>query len=88
MPNWEYGALIQVRDLSRAMREAHSRSQSQSKEDPDLAKAEPLFNFSADSWMLPASESEYRDGLKYARNYFRRLSEFTPQSKLRIKIGT
>ena len=75
MPNWEYGVLIQVRDLSRAMREVLSRSQSQSMEDPDLAIAEPNFNFNSNSWVLPASESEYRDGLKFARNYFRRLSE-------------
>ena len=75
MPNWEYGVLIQVRDLARAMREVLSRSQSQSTEDPDLAMAEPRFNFNSNSWMLPASESEYRDGLKYARSYFRRLSD-------------
>lgn len=75
LPNWEYGALIQVRDLSRAMREVHSRSQSQSTEDPDLAMAEPRFNFKADSWILPASESEYRDGRDYVHKYFLRLSD-------------
>jgi hypothetical protein len=75
IPNWEYGALIQARDLSRALREVLSRSQSQSKEDPDLAMAEPRFNFGASSWMLPASESEYRDGLNSLRSYFRRLSD-------------
>jgi len=75
MPNWEYGALIQVRDLSRALREVLSRSQSQSREDKDLTLAEPNFNFSANSWMLPASESEYRDGLNSVRSYFHRLSD-------------
>lgn len=75
MPYWEYGALIQVRDLARALREVHSRSQSQSTEDPDLALAEPRFNFAADKWILPSSESQYRDGLRYARSYFRRLSD-------------
>jgi len=75
MPNWEYGALIQSRDLARAMREVFSRSQSQSTEDPDLVEAEPRFNFNSNSWMLPSSESEYRDGLKYMRSYFRRLSD-------------
>lgn len=79
IPNWEYGALIQVRDLSRAMREAFSRSQSQSTEDPDLAIAEPNFNFNADSWVLPASESEYRKGLDHAYRYFRRLSDSNAQ---------
>ncbi len=75
MPNWEYGVLIQSRDLVRALREVFSRSQSQSTEDVDLVMAEPRFNFDSDSWALPASESEYRDGLKYVRRYFDRLSE-------------
>lgn len=75
MPSWEYGVLIQVRDLSRAMREVLSRSQSQSTEDVDLVVMEPRFNFNSDSWILPSSESEYRDGLRYARAYFDRLSD-------------
>ncbi len=75
MPNWEYGALIQVRDLARALREAHSRSQSQSTEDKGLALAEPLFNFKATSWMLPPSEREYRNGVKHLKGYAKRLSD-------------
>lgn len=75
MPNWEYGALIQVRDLSRAMRESYSRSQSQSREDKDLAEAEPRFNFKADSWAIPASESEYRAGIRYLYSYLQRLAD-------------
>lgn len=73
MPNWEYGVLIQSRDLARALREVLSRSQSQSREDPDLSLAEPRINFQSDSWMLPASESEYRDAAKYLEAYFKRL---------------
>lgn len=75
MPNWEYGVLIQTRDLTRAMRESFSRSQSQSKEDVDLAKAEPRLNFSRNSWAVPASESEYRAGIKYLDRYFDRLAD-------------
>lgn len=75
IPNWEYGALIQVRDLSRALREVFSRSQSQSTEDVDLVIMEPRFNFDSNSWILPSTESQYEDGLKYARRYFRRLSD-------------
>tara|TARA_R110001583_G_scaffold21159_1_gene80468 strand:+ start:4522 stop:5556 length:1035 start_codon:yes stop_codon:yes gene_type:complete len=75
MPAWEYGVLIQLRDLSRAMRENFSRSQSQSQEDGDLAKAEPRFNFSNNSWAVPASESEYRQGLKFLKTYRRRLAD-------------
>lgn len=73
IPNWEYGVLIQVRDLSRALREAFSRSQSQSKEDPDLSLAEPRLVFKNSSWIVPASESEYRDGLRYLESYHKRL---------------
>lgn len=75
MPRWEFGVLIQVRDLSKAMRESFSRSQSQSVEDEALAKAEPRFNFDNDSWALPASETEYRDGIGYLRAYLVRLTD-------------
>lgn len=75
MPNWEYGALIQVRDLSRAMREVFSRSQSQSTEDEDLAMAEPRYHFDSDSWVLPSSESEYQQAQDFTRAYFSRLSD-------------
>ncbi len=73
MPNWEYGALIQCRDLARALREVLSRSQSQSREDADLTLAEPRINFQSDSWVLPSSESEYRDASRYLRAYLARL---------------
>lgn len=73
IPSWEYGVIIQVRDLSKAMREAFSRSQSQSTEDKDLALAEPRFNFDHDSWMLPASEKEYSDGRHHLQSYLDRL---------------
>jgi len=79
VPNWEYGVLIQMRDMSRALRKDFSRSQSQSTEDADLAVAEPQFNFDSTSWMLPASESEYRRGLKALQTYRDRLSD-TQQS--------
>lgn len=80
MPNWEFGVLTQVRDLSRAMRQSFSRSQSQSREDEALAKAEPRFNFDNNSWALPASESEYRDGIAYLRAYLLRLTDDRPDN--------
>lgn len=75
MPSWEFGVLIQIRDLSRAMRRDMSRSQSQSTEDPDLSRAEPLFHFDHASWMLPSTEGEYRRGLDYVNDYLMRLSD-------------
>ncbi len=80
LPNWEYGVLIQVRDLSKAMREAFSRSQSQSTEDTDLALAESRFNFDNNSWALPASEAQYREGIRFLRKYLSRLADEDQQN--------
>jgi hypothetical protein len=73
MPSWEYGVLIQSRDLARALREVLSRSQSQSQEDVDLTLAEPRINFQNSSWALPATESEYGDARRYLKAYLNRL---------------
>ncbi|MDO3388307.1 DUF2333 family protein [Gilvimarinus sp. SDUM040013] len=75
MPNWEYGVIIQVRDMSKAMREAFSRSQSQSLEDKDLATAESRFNFNNDSWLFPPTERQYSEGVKHLNNYLQRLAD-------------
>ena len=73
MPNWEFGVLQQVRDLARVIRNDYSRSQSQSKEDPDVSAAEPRFFFDNDSWILPRTESEYRDAIDGFKKYRDRL---------------
>lgn len=73
--HWEYGVLVQVRDMSRALRKDFARSQSQSAEDADLARAEPRFNFDNKSWILPSSESEYREGINSLSRYQARLSD-------------
>lgn len=75
MPNWEYGVLVQVRDMVRVMRRDMSRSQSQSQEDVDLQRAEPQFNFDNASWAMPSTEAEYRRGIKALESYLARLSE-------------
>lgn len=74
IPNWEYGVLQQVRDLARVTRNDFSRSQSQSREDPDLAAAEPAFFVDHTSWVLPRPESEYRAALEGFRRYRDRLA--------------
>lgn len=73
MPNWEFGVLVQVRDLARVMRNDISRSQTQSVEDQDLAEAEPNFNFDNNSWILPSSESRYRQAIRHVESYQARL---------------
>lgn len=75
MPNWEFGALVQVRDMARALRNDFSRSQSQSTEDTDLIIAEPQFNFDNASWILPSTEGEYRKAIKALERYNQRLGD-------------
>ncbi|MBL4868168.1 MAG: DUF2333 family protein, partial [Pseudomonadales bacterium] len=75
IPNWEFGVLVQVRDLSQALRKDIARSQSQSREDVNLSIAEPQFNFDHTSWAFPATENEYRRGIKELNKYLTRLSD-------------
>jgi hypothetical protein len=75
IPNWEFGVLVQVRDLSRAYREAFSRSQSQSTEDQDLIISEPKFNFDSNSWLFPPTESEYQEAIDHLYSYFSRIAD-------------
>lgn len=75
IPNWEFGVLVQARDLALALRNDFSRSQSQSVEDKDLMKAQPQFNFDSESWILPATEGEYQKGIDALSHYATRLTE-------------
>lgn len=77
IPSWEQGALIQVRDLSRVLRNDFSRSQTQSSEDPDLSQAEPLFNYATDRWLIPATEGKYTEGMQFLESYLTRLADPT-----------
>ena len=96
LPSWEFGVLVQIRDMSKAMRESFSRSQSQSTEDADLALAEPRFNVDHHSWAVPWPESEYADGRNYLQSYLARLGDeqsydaqfYARADNLRYWLGT
>lgn len=75
IPNWEYGALVDLRDTVRVLRNDFSRSQTQSIEDRDLAVADPQFHFDSQSWILPATETEYRKGVEALYRYLTRLAD-------------
>ena len=80
VPNWEFGVLIHLRDISRALRNDFSRSQSQSAEDPDLANAQGSFFYDNASWIFPQTEAEYRDGANHIRAYALRLTDASAQN--------
>lgn len=75
VPNWEFGVLVQLRDLTRSMRNHFSRSRTQAVEDKDLIKADPNFNFNSESWIFPTTESVYWDGIDDLRRYMKRLTD-------------
>lgn len=75
MPSWEFGVLTELRDTVRSMRNDFARAQSQSAEDRDLRRADAQFHFAHDSWMLPATEDEYRRGMEALQNYLIRLTD-------------
>jgi len=75
IPEWEFGVIIQVRDMVRVMRNDLSRSQSQSQEDPDLADAEGKLFFDNSRWILPRSEAEYAEGIVRLQSYLARLAD-------------
>jgi hypothetical protein len=75
VPNWEFGALTQVRDLGRTLRNDFSRSQTQSTEDPDLSEADPFLHYSSDRWLPPDTEGRYNKAMEYLESYLTRLSD-------------
>jgi hypothetical protein len=74
MPNWEFGVLVQARDMALALRNDLSRSQSQSVEDKDLINTATKFHTDSDLWILPPAESQYRDGLDSLDKYMKNLT--------------
>lgn len=75
IPSWEFGVLVQVRDMASALRNHMSRSQSQSLENEFLKDAEPLFNNDHSQWIWPRAESKYRSGIEKLTNYRQKLTE-------------
>jgi hypothetical protein len=75
MPNFEFGVLQQLRDLSSALRNDFSRSQSQSQADKNLEKAQPLLMSDSFRWIPPGAESQYREANEQLEAYLLRLSD-------------
>ncbi len=75
IPNWEFGVLVQIRDMARVLRNDLSRSQTTSTEDKDLMIAEPQLHFDSESWILPTTEGEYQKGIAALKKYLNRLQD-------------
>ena len=60
VPNWEWGVLVQVRDMVVILRNDLSRSQTQSTEHAALITADNRIRIDHEAWMFPSAEDEYR----------------------------
>ncbi len=69
MPSYEFGALVQVRDMVTVLRDDISRAQSQSTENLALRNALERFNIAHTKWIFPRAEGQYREGIKNLREY-------------------
>lgn len=69
IPNWEWGVLVQVRDMIVTLRNDLSRSQTQSTEHVALTQADNRIRINNEAWMFPSAEDEYR-GAADALNEF------------------
>ncbi|EGV17257.1 DUF2333 family protein [Thiocapsa marina] len=74
MPKWEYGALKELRDSVRALRNDFSRSQTQSIESEHAKQADVKLAIDASSWLLPSAEEEYRQAVDSLRLFMRDLA--------------
>ncbi len=74
MPNWEQGVLRQIRDMNRSLVEVMGHPDGD-ESDGDLALALSRFRFSATSWIMPTTESRYREGKAHLREYLTRLAD-------------
>ena len=81
MPSWELGVVNQMRDLGRVMRDDYTRSQSQSRQDENVAAGAPKFFYDNDSWVFPTTESEYREGIDEFILYRERLLAGDPDTQ-------
>jgi hypothetical protein len=80
--NFEYGMVIQLRDFVHSLRQDFSRSRAQSLEREELIEAEARFNFNHNSWIIPSTESQYREGIRFLEIYLNDIARSGPESRV------
>ncbi|WP_415912845.1 DUF2333 family protein [Neptuniibacter sp. QD37_11] len=75
MANWEYGVLNEVRMATLSLRKELSRSQSQSVEVKEVVDAQTRFTIDNTSWMMPAAEGKYKDGIDLLKIYLHDIAD-------------
>lgn len=75
MPEWEYGVLRNLRDISKVFRNNFATSGSQTKLDDDLAEVENKLSIDSNQWMFPRPEESYQTAGQALQRYFNRITD-------------
>lgn len=70
MPSWECGVVMALRDAVQALRDDFTRAQTQSIENLNVKRADLKLAMDPKSWVLPAAEDSYREGVDALQAYF------------------
>lgn len=73
IPEWEYGVLRNLRDISKVFRNNFATSGSQTKLDDDLAAVENRLSIDSKKWMFPQPEESYEKAGEALQSYFNRI---------------
>lgn len=69
LPRWEFGVVEIQRVVTLSLRKDLSRSQSQSMENKDLIEAQTSYNNDHAKWLLPNSETKYKEARDAMMNF-------------------
>lgn len=83
VPNWEFGVIEIERVVALTLRKDFSRSQSQSIELKSLINAQTALNNNHNKWMLPSTESKYKEAEKGFNEY---MNDISDESKTDIQF--
>ncbi|MEM7467095.1 MAG: DUF2333 family protein, partial [Pseudomonadota bacterium] len=75
VPSWEWGVLVQVRDMIVTLRNDLSRSQTQSTEHAALITADNRIRIDHEAWMFPSAEEEYQQSASALNEFLADLGE-------------
>ncbi len=75
MHHWEFGVLMQIRDLTTALRDGigYKRTYNKDPEDPDLIIAAASFKIDETSWRNRSMKIKIKEGIRALSNYRNRL---------------
>lgn len=80
IPNWEYGVVTLMRNVTQTLRNDFSRSQSQSAQAKMLSDADNNMRIDSSGWIFPAPEKKYEQARQNLISYAKELTDNDPNN--------